>query len=171
MRPAGDPVRQTLDRAAQAGRARDAGALRALLSADYRDVEGNAAADADRMLRGYFAAYENLDVKLSDVAIERSEGAARARFRADLSGQPRRRRRDLRPAASASAYRFDVRLVRTDRSGRSPGRLGAGRALIGPPRFDSPGRLRYRSRSALFLSSSMAEHPAVNRRVVGSNPT
>ena len=28
-----------------------------------------------------------------------------------------------------------------------------------------------RARSTTLLSSSMAEHPAVNRRVVGSNPT
>ena len=44
----------------------------------------------------------------------------------------------------------------------------------GTPRegsVDTPCLGGYPLRSALFLSSSMAEHPAVNRRVVGSNPT
>ncbi len=108
----GDPVRDTLDRVAQAVRARDAAAVRALLSSDYRDASGNGRDDADRMLRGYFAAYEILDVRLSGITIERAEGAARARFRADLSGQPRREAAGLEGLLpSASAYRFDVRLT------------------------------------------------------------
>jgi len=31
--------------------------------------------------------------------------------------------------------------------------------------------IRYNKKDALLLSSSMVEHPAVNRRVVGSSPT
>jgi hypothetical protein len=108
----GDPVRDTLDRVAQAARARDAKAVRAQLSADYRDAAGNGPAEAEGTLRGYFAAYEILDVRLTDVTIERAEGAARARFRADLSGQPRREAAGLAGLLpSASSYRFDVRLV------------------------------------------------------------
>jgi hypothetical protein len=52
-----------------------------------------------------------LDVSLSDVQIERGENAARARFRAKLSGQPRRVGGLEGLVPSSSAYDFDVRLT------------------------------------------------------------
>jgi hypothetical protein len=110
-REKGDPVRQTLDRVADAARNRDAAAVSRELAADYRDASGNARADVEQFLRGYFAAYEIVDVSLDDVSIERAEGAARARFRADLSGQPRQRAGVAGLLPSSESYRFDVRLV------------------------------------------------------------
>ncbi len=50
-----------------------------------------------------------------------------------------------------------------------PGKYAARQAADAA--FDTSAAALYPSRSALLLSSSMAEHPAVNRRVVGSNPT
>jgi hypothetical protein len=105
----GDPARETLDRIARAARERSASTVVEQLSGDYRDASGNARSDVEQMLRGYFAAYEIVDVTLSDVAVERGEGAARARFRADLSGQPRQGAAGILP--SSASYRFDLRLV------------------------------------------------------------
>ena len=107
----GDPARETLDRIAKAAHARDASAVAAELSAEYRDEAGNGRSDIERTLAGYFAGYEIVDVTLSDVAIERAEGAARVRFRADLSGQPRKAAGLAGLLPSSQSYRFDVRLV------------------------------------------------------------
>jgi hypothetical protein len=110
-REKGDPVGQTLDRIAKASRERSASAVVEQLSGDYRDASGNGRADIEQFLRGYFAAYEIVDVTLHDVSIERSEGAARARFRADLSGQPRQSTGAAGLLPTSESYRFDVRLV------------------------------------------------------------
>ena len=106
-----DPVRATLDRVVKAAQARDASAVVENLTKDYRDAEGQASADVAAMLRRIFAAYEIVDVRLSDVEIERAPEAARATFRADFSGQPRKLGGLDGFLPSASAYRFDVRLV------------------------------------------------------------
>jgi len=110
-RGGGDPARETLDRAAKAASARDAGAVAAELAPEYRDASGSGRAEIAQTLRGYFAAYEIVQVNLSDVVIERAEGAARARFRADLSAQPRQGSGIAGLLPSAASYRFDVRLV------------------------------------------------------------
>ncbi len=111
-RQEGDPVRQTLDRIAGSASERDAAGVAAHLAADYRDAAGNGRSDVEQTLRGYFAAYESLEVTLRDVSIERAEGAARARFRADLSGRARKEAGGLAGLLPSSAsYRFDVRLV------------------------------------------------------------
>jgi len=109
--PSGDPARATLERIAKAAGARDAGGVVRELADDYRDASGAGRADVERTLRGYFAAYEILDVRLSDVTIERAEGAARARFRAELSGQPRQASGIAGLLPSSETYRFDVRLT------------------------------------------------------------
>jgi hypothetical protein len=106
-----EPVRATLDRVVKAAQSRDAGAVVENLTGDYRDAEGQASADVAATLRRIFAAYEIVDVRLSDVEIERAPEAAHATFRADFSGQPRKLGGLDRLFPSASAYRFDVRLV------------------------------------------------------------
>lgn len=109
-REKGDPVRQTLDRLVAAAEDRDAGDFVESLAPDFRAADGTGRADAEATVRRYFAAYESLDVRISDVSIERAAGAARVRFRADLSGKPRSigGLEGLLPAKSA--YRFDLRL-------------------------------------------------------------
>jgi hypothetical protein len=106
-----DPVRATLDRVVKAAQARDVRALVENLTADYRDAEGQTPADVAATLRRYFAAYEILDVRLSDVEIDRAPEAARVTFRAEFSGQPRKLGGLDRFLPSASTYRFEVRLV------------------------------------------------------------
>jgi hypothetical protein len=108
---AGDPARETIDRIVQAADARDAAAVVRELAPDYRDASGAGRAEVEQTLRGYFAAYEIIEVRLSDVTIERAESAARARFRVDLSGQPRQASGLAGLLPSSEAYRFDVRLV------------------------------------------------------------
>jgi hypothetical protein len=106
-----DPVRQALDRLVAAAKERNAGDFAAILAPDFQAADGTGRADAEATLRQYFAAYESLDVRISDVSIERAADAARVRFRADLSGKPRRigGLEGLLPATSA--YRFDLRLA------------------------------------------------------------
>lgn len=109
--PATDPVRQTIDGIVQGAEDRDAAAVLERLSTDFQGADGSGRADAEATLRRYLAAYEKLDVRISDLNVERAAGAARARFRADLSGSPRRigGLGDLLPRTSA--YRFDLRLA------------------------------------------------------------
>jgi hypothetical protein len=106
-----DPARQALDRLVAAAKARDAGDFLSSLAPDFQAADGTGRADAEAMLRRYFAAYERLDVRISDVSIERAAGAARVRFRADLSGKARSVGGLDGILPSSSAYRFDLRLT------------------------------------------------------------
>jgi len=109
-----DPVRDCLDGVTRAAHNRDSAALFERVTADFQSGEGSSRAEAEDLLRRTFAAYENLDVTLSDVQIERSENAARAHFRADLSGQPRKIGGLDGLFPRTSSYDFDVRLVPED---------------------------------------------------------
>lgn len=95
----------------RAAHRRDVSALFERVSAGFESGDGSSRADAQALLRRMFAAYEILDVTLSDVSIERSANAARARFRAELSGQPRRIGGLDGLFPRSSSYDFDVRLV------------------------------------------------------------
>ena len=106
-----DPVRQTLDRLTAAAKDRDAGYFLESLAPDFHAADGSGRADAEATIRRYFAAYERLDVRISDVSIERAAGAARVRFRADLSGKARSIGGLDGLLPSTSAYRFDLRLT------------------------------------------------------------
>ncbi len=86
----GDPVRETIDGLAGAAKDRDAAAFMKGIAPDFEGFGGSRRPDVEEMVRRYFAAYESLDVTLEDVTIERSEGAALVRFRADLSGRARK---------------------------------------------------------------------------------
>ena len=110
-REKGDPAKAALDRMVKAAHARDAGAFAENLAADFAAADGSARADALSTLRRYFAAYAILDVTLSDVTIERGQNAARATFRADLSGQPQKIGGLEGFLPSSSSWRFELRLV------------------------------------------------------------
>ena len=106
-----DPVRQCVDALTTAAHRRDAGALFERVTADFQAGDGSSRADAEALVRRYFAAYEILDVTTSRVAIERAENAARVRFRADLAGQPRKLGGLEGLVPRSSTYDFDLRLV------------------------------------------------------------
>ena len=107
----GDPVRASLDRMVKAAHERDAGAFMDNVAADFSAAEGMNRAEALLTVRRYFAAYAILDVTLRDVTIERAENAARARFTAELSGQPRKIGGLDAILPRSSAWKFELRLV------------------------------------------------------------
>jgi len=110
-RQSGDPVRDCLDTLVRAAHDRDASAIFERVAADFQSGDGSSRADAQALVRRYFSAYESLDVTLHDVSIERSETAARARFRAELAGGPRRIGGLEGLVPRLSSYDFDVRLA------------------------------------------------------------
>jgi hypothetical protein len=114
----GDPARRTIDEIVAAAEKRDAGAIVERLAPDFQAADGSGRADAETTLRRYLAAYERLSIRISDLTIERAAGAARARFRADLSGTPRQIGGLEGLIPRSSAYRFDLRLAPAADGGR-----------------------------------------------------
>jgi hypothetical protein len=109
--PSGDLVRGSLDALVKAANARDAAALFEHVAASFEAADGSRLADAKATVGRYFAAYEILDVSIRDVRIERGEGAARVRLRAQMSGQPRKISGLEGLVPSSADYDFDLRLV------------------------------------------------------------
>ena len=106
-----DPVRATLDAIVRAANSRDAKALFDRVANGFSAADGSGRAEARAMVERYFAAYEVLNVSIGDVRIERGADAARVRFRATMSGQPRRVGGLEGLVPSSAAYDFDVRLA------------------------------------------------------------
>jgi hypothetical protein len=107
----GDPVRESLDAIVKAANARDTKALFEYVAGNFQAADGSGAADARATVGRYFAAYEILTVSIRDVQIERGQGAARVRLRAEVSGQPRRIGGLEGLFPSSAAYDFDLRLA------------------------------------------------------------
>ena len=106
-----DPVQAALDAIVRAANARDAKALFSRVAAGFSAADGSGPAEARAMVERYFAAYENLNVSIADVRIERGSDAARVRFRATMSGQPRSIGGLGGLVPSSAAYDFDLRLA------------------------------------------------------------
>lgn len=113
-RKAGDPVQRTLDEIVAAANKRDAARIVSYLTAGYRDAQDQTRNDVGALLRRYFAAYDILNVRITALQFERAPEAARARFRAVLSGQPTKLGGFDRLLPSASRYDFDTRLAPED---------------------------------------------------------
>lgn len=107
----GDPVRATLDAMVKSANARDARALFSRVSPTFQAADGSGLADARAIVERYFAAYEILNVSIRDIQVERGEGAARVRLRAEMSGQPRKIGGLEGLVPSSAAYDFDLRLT------------------------------------------------------------
>jgi hypothetical protein len=114
----GDPARRTIDEIVAAAEKRDAAAIVERLAPDFQAADGSGRADAEMTLRRYLAAYERLGVRISDFQIERAAGAARARFRADLTGTARKIGGLEGILPQSSTYRFDLRLAPASDGGR-----------------------------------------------------
>jgi len=110
-----DHVREALERIRNAAEARDVAGVLKNLSRDFRDNSGAGAGELSEALRRYFAAYEIINLKMKDLSIERATEAARARFRVDFSGQPRRIGGLGGLLPTAVTYDFDGRLVPDER--------------------------------------------------------
>lgn len=107
----GDPVKASLDRIVRAVHERDAGSFMDNVAADFTAAEGTTRPEALEMVRRYFAAYAILDVTLRDLTIERAENAARARFTAQLQGQPQKFGGLDAILPRTSSWKFELRLV------------------------------------------------------------
>ena len=110
-RKSGDPAREALDVLVHAAHERDASAFLDRIASGFQGADGSSRADAETIVRRYFGGYEILDVTVSDVVVEKSENAARVRFRAELSGQPRKIGGLDGLLPRSSSYDFDLRLV------------------------------------------------------------
>src|SRR5262249_50793565 len=110
-RQSGDPARETLDALVRAAHDRDASDFLDRIAAGFQGADGSSHADVEALVRRYFAGYEILDVTVGDVIVEKTENAARVRFRAELSGQPRKIGGLEGLLPRSSSYDFDMRLV------------------------------------------------------------
>ncbi len=108
-RSSNDPVMDCLNGVTKAAEARDAEGVLARVSEGYRDAEGGKA-DAASTLRRYFAAYESLSIALADVAVQRGDTSAKARFTVRMSGRPRAVAGLEGLLPRSSRWRFVVRL-------------------------------------------------------------
>jgi len=86
--PPKDPIQALLNDLEEAAEQRDAEAVVGHLAPDFRGASGVGRAEVSPVLRRYFAACEKVNLSLYDIAIERGEGTARVRFRADFDGRP-----------------------------------------------------------------------------------
>lgn len=107
-----DPVRAALEAMVRAADARNAAALFDRVAPGFSAGDGSTRDEARATVERYFAAYEILNVSVRDVRIERGgPDAARVRFRAELSGQPRKIGGLEGLVPSSAAYDFDVRMT------------------------------------------------------------
>ena len=106
-----DPARRAIDDMVAAANRQDASAIVTSLAPEFQAADGTGRADAEAKLRHYLAAYQSLEVTISDLTIETAAGAARARFLAELSGKPRSVGGLDRFLPRTSKYRFDLRLA------------------------------------------------------------
>jgi hypothetical protein len=110
-----DPVQGLLDELRDAAEARDAGRFTARLGDGFEGAGGMHKAEAEAMLRRYFAAYESVDLEVYGIETERTGSSARVRYVVEFSGEASKAfglRGFLPPSA---AYRFELEV--TDEGG------------------------------------------------------
>lgn len=105
-----DPIETLLKDLERAAEHRDAEEVVRHLASDFHGTGAIARAEVGPLLRRYFAAYETVNLDVYDVAIERGEGTARLRFRADLDGRPLRVGGLGGLLPPSAMYRFDLHL-------------------------------------------------------------
>lgn len=84
-----DPARAVVEDLAAAANRRDASAVASRLAADFRAADGSSRAEIEAELRRQFAMYRSMHVEITGLSIERGPDAARVRFEARVSGEPR----------------------------------------------------------------------------------
>jgi hypothetical protein len=106
-----DPIRETIDAVVKAANARDTAAMMARVAPAFEAADGTGRLDLEMRLNQYFAAYEILNVSVSDIRIDKGDGAALVRLRAQMSGQPRAVGGLTGLLPSEAKYDFELRLV------------------------------------------------------------
>ena len=107
----GDPIREAIDGVVKAANARDTAAVMERVAPDFEAADGAGRLDLEVRLNQYFAAYEILHVTVSDVRVERGDGAALVRLRAQMSGQPKAVGGLSGLLPSEARYDFEIRLI------------------------------------------------------------
>ena len=107
----GDPIQEAIDGVVKAANARDTAAVMERVAPDFEAADGAGRLDLEVRLNQYFAAYEILHVTVSDVRVERGDGAALVRLRAQMSGQPKAVGGLSGLLPSEARYDFEIRLV------------------------------------------------------------
>lgn len=83
-----DPVKETIDRIEGAAEDRDADAVMKNVAASFTSAAGGSREEAAMTLRRYLKMYQQLEIRISDLQINRDTNLATARFHADLIGAP-----------------------------------------------------------------------------------
>lgn len=83
-----DPVKETIDRIEKAAEDRDADGVIENLAPSFTDAAGQPRQEAVDTIRRYLMAYQQLEIRISDLQINRDTNLATARFHADLIGAP-----------------------------------------------------------------------------------
>lgn len=106
-------LRALLAAAEEGAEARDVGFFGDLLSAAYRDSQGNDREQVLRMLRGYFIANQRVEIvsRVDEVVLQGSD-AARVVMHAGMLGQ--RTGAAVLAGVDADLYRFELELAVTD---------------------------------------------------------
>jgi hypothetical protein len=82
-----DPVQALIDDLEDAAERKDAEGIGARLADDFRGQNGMGRADAVANIRRYLAGYEEVDLEVYDVKVQRGDGSADASFSAEFSGR------------------------------------------------------------------------------------
>jgi hypothetical protein len=106
--PPRDPVEALLHELEEAAEARDLDRVVERLSATFEGQGNIRKADAQAMLRRYFAGYETIRLDVYGVEQERDGGAARVRCVADFSGQAQKAFGLEGLLPPSAVYRFDL---------------------------------------------------------------
>jgi hypothetical protein len=106
-----DPVREALVVLETAAESRDADALGARLTDDFRGKGNLGRAEATATLRRYFAAYQEVRLTLHEVEVAREADGAAARFLVEFSGDPLQVFGQTVFQPTAAVYRFELDLT------------------------------------------------------------
>ncbi len=109
-RGSGDPIQDLVTELEKAAEAQDAGRIDARLTDDFQGRDGMRRIDVRPALTRYFAAYETVALEVYEVEVERTDGSAHVRFRADFSGRPLQIGALAGFLPPSAMYRFDLTL-------------------------------------------------------------
>jgi len=85
--PKKDPIQVLVDELEKAVDERDVDGVRDRVTNDFRGQGGISRAEALSMLGRYFLAYEKVDAEVYDLEVQRGQGSAEVKFRAEFSGK------------------------------------------------------------------------------------
>ena len=109
--PKKDPIQVLVDDLEKAVDDRDVDGVRDRVTEDFRGQGGITRAEALSMLGRYFLAYEKVDAEVYDLEIQRGQGSADVKFRAEFSGKGQSFGGLDGLLPPGAAYRFQLHVV------------------------------------------------------------